>query len=532
MSETESITARSLTLQEPPLSRDQDALQGGEKVDNVSQHPPSDQGHTAGKPSFAQLVGSRPSRQHDPAFLVAFGKGEDDCLDPKEWPLSKRCRVTLVLAAIAFVASLGSSITSPAQEAMAQDFGTSTQIMIFTSSLYVAGFAFGPSMWAPISELLGRRISLAPPLFCLGLFSIGFATSRNVASLFICRFFSGFFGAAPVSNVVAALGDIYKPKPRGVAVSLYSIAVVGGPLLGPLIGAALTEYTWRWTGYLLAILSFVASGLTVVALPEVYGPVLLHRHATKLRKTTGEERWWHPHEDIRIDFKSIVTKHLARPLLMLTTEPMVTCLCLYASFVYSLVYMALQLVALVFARNYMYGSVVATLPFLGMFVGVVAVGLPLTLANQPYYFKMVDMNGGKPVPEARLPPVLGGGVLVTIGLFIFAWTGRGDQPWIAPTIGLSLLGGGFNSVFQNCLNYLVDTYGIYAASASSANTILRSILAACLPFAIEPMFDHLGSAKATSILGAFAGAFIPLPIIFIKFGPELRRRSRLTPKET
>lgn len=79
---------------------------------------------------------------------------------------------------------------------------------------------------------------------------------------------------------------------------------------------------------------------------------------------------------------------------------------------------------------------------------------------------------------------------------------------------------------------LVDTYGIYAASASSANTILRSILGAALPFAIEPMFTNLGSADATTILAAFACAFVPLPVLLFHFGPTLRQKSRMTPKET
>lgn len=34
---------------------------------------------------------------------------------------------------------------------------------------------------------------------------------------------------------------------------------------------------------------------------------------------------------------------------------------------------------------------------------------------------------------------------------------------------------------QQCINFLVDTYGLYAASAVSANTFLRSVLAAGLP---------------------------------------------------
>ena len=70
-------------------------------------------------------------------------------------------------------------------------------------------------------------------MFCLGLVSIGTATSKNAASIFITRFFGGVFGSAPVSNVSAALGDIWSPKARGMAVTFYAVAVVGGPTLGP-----------------------------------------------------------------------------------------------------------------------------------------------------------------------------------------------------------------------------------------------------------------------------------------------------------
>ena len=67
----------------------------------------------------------------------------------------------------------------------------------------------------------------------LGLFSIGTATSKNAASICVTRFFGGVFGSAPVSNVAGALGDIWAPKARGIAVTFYAVAVVGGPTLGP-----------------------------------------------------------------------------------------------------------------------------------------------------------------------------------------------------------------------------------------------------------------------------------------------------------
>lgn len=44
------------------------------------------------------------------------------------------------------------------------------------------------------------------------------------------------------------------------------------------------------------------------------------------------------------------------------------------------------------------------------------------------------------------------------------------NPWIAPVIGLVLTGLGFFTIFQAALNYLVDTFQQYAASAVAANS--------------------------------------------------------------
>ena len=55
------------------------------------------------------------------------------------------------------------------------------------------GFALGPSLWAPISEVYGRKVSILPAVLILGLFSIGTATSKSAASVFVTRFFGGVF---------------------------------------------------------------------------------------------------------------------------------------------------------------------------------------------------------------------------------------------------------------------------------------------------------------------------------------------------
>ncbi len=96
-------------------------------------------------------------------------------------------------------------------------------------------------------------------------------------------------------------------------------------------------------------------------------------------------------------------------------------------------------------------------------------------------------------------------------------------------IALAFIGAGFNAIFQQCLNFLVDTYGQYAASATAANTFLRSVLAAGLPVATQPMLTAMGTGPALSMLGAVATLLIPVPFIFMKYGKQLRKRSHFAP---
>lgn len=298
-----------------------------------------------------------------------------------------------------------------------------------------------------------------------------------------------------------------------------------------MIGAALTvnrHLGWRWTEYIEAIWVFSIVAMTTIFLPESYGPVLLKRRAASLRKSTGNSAYWHPHEKVKLDPKSIVTRHLARPLRMLFLEPMVTCIALYASFVYALLYMTLEVFPIVFAQTRHYSLVVSTLPFLGLFVGVCSSVL-INLANQPRYMRIVDQNGGKPVPEARLPPMLIGGLLFAIGLFWFGWTAAPHFSWVLPTVAAGFIGAGFNVIFQQCINFLVDTYSLYAASAVSANTLLRSLLASAFPLVAKPMFNNLGVGPAMSILGGIACLALPVPLLFMRYGRRLRSMSKFAP---
>lgn len=91
-------------------------------------------------------------------------------------------------------------------------------------------------------------------------------------------------------------------------------------VVGPIVGGFVTQYLgWRWMDWIALILSGVALILSCI-LKETYGPIILQQKAARLRKETGESRWWCRY-DQKASLKELLTVNLSRPFVMAVTEP-------------------------------------------------------------------------------------------------------------------------------------------------------------------------------------------------------------------
>lgn len=445
----------------------------------------------------------------------------------QNWPVKKKIPVAVVLAFVSLTASFGSSMFSAAIDSVARNFGLSSEVGILGVSLYVLGFATGPLLWAPVSELYGRKNPLLLAQFGFSIFQIAVATAKDPQTVFIGRFFGGFFGACPLTVVGAVFADMFNNRQRGLAITLFSMTVFCGPLLSPFIGGFITiSYLgWRWTEYIVAIMGFLGLGLSLLMLEETYPPVILVNKAAELRRRTKNWGIHAKQEEIEIDFRELVEKNLSRPMRMLFTEPIVLLLSIYMAFVYGLLYLFLTFYPIVFQQIHGMNEGVGALPFLGMVVGEVFAGGYMIL-EQPRYNKKLAANNNMPIPEWRLPPVFVGGTLFALGLFWFGWTGySADIPWIAPTLSGLFTGSGIMIIFLQCLNYLIDAYLMFAASAIAANTFMRSLCGAGFPLFATYMIEGMGVQWAGTLLGCVALVLVPLPVFFYYKGPKIRERS-------
>lgn len=463
-------------------------------------------------------------------YVVEF-EGRDDPYHAQNWPLKKKLYTAAMLGYTTLTSAFASSIFSAATPYVAAQFGVSQEVGILGVSFFVLGFATGPTFWAPLSELKGRRLPIVVSMLGFSIFSIACATAKDLQTLLICRFFAGFFGACPLAVVAAVFSDMFDNATRGVAITIFSMAVFTGPLLAPFVGGFIVQsyLGWRWTMYLVAIMGFFAFGLDLLFFQETYPPVILVAKAAELRRRTKNWGIHAKQEEIEVDLRELVQKNFTRPMRLLFREPIVTLISIYMAFIYGLLYLFLTAYPLVFTGVHGFNAGQSGLAFFGMVIGQLIAGTAV-LIMQPAYQRKLAANNGVPVPEWRLPIVIVGGVFFAAGIFWFGWSGyREDIHWAVPAASGVFTGFGLMAIFLQSLNYLVDAYLMFAASAIAGNTFLRSLCGAGFPLFASYMFKGMGIQYASTLLGCVAAALVPIPVCFYLYGHKLRAKSSFAP---
>lgn len=271
--------------------------------------------------------------------------------------------------------------------------------------------------------------------------------------------------------------------------------------------------------------------IDVFVICESYEPVLLARKAGRLRAASGN---WALHAEFeewsqRVTMKYYIRKFAIRPFIMLAT-PISFFISVYASFIFGVFYASLAAFPVIYEEGRGWNKLVGTFPFFALLVGI-AIGSLVVALNQRYYNTQYKASGGKVVPEARLLSMMFGSFFFAAGLFVLGWTAE-KEAWIASFTGIALIGYGFFAIFQSALNYLVDAFKTYGASAIAANTFLRSTFTAIFPLFIEPMYHRLGTPWATSVFGFFATILIPIPFVLYAYGERIRTRGRFSREVT
>src|SRR5271170_3676707 len=129
-------------------------------------------------------------RKKELTYIVEF-EGPDDPLNPLNWPVWRKIWATVLLSLTTFVVTFASSVFSSALKVVAIEFNVSDEVATLGTSLFVVGFAVGPlvssptyntnyQIWAPMSELFGRKWPLLLSYAVFGIMQIPVAVAQNI----------------------------------------------------------------------------------------------------------------------------------------------------------------------------------------------------------------------------------------------------------------------------------------------------------------------------------------------------------------
>lgn len=131
-----------------------------------------------------------------------------------------------------FSVTFASSVYASSIEEIKQRFDVSGSVATLGLSLFVLGFAVGPLIWAPMSEMYGRKSIYVISFMAYTAFSVAAACSPNIASLLVLRFFASAFGSSSMTNTGGVIADMFSKAERGLATGMF----VTAPFLGPALG--------------------------------------------------------------------------------------------------------------------------------------------------------------------------------------------------------------------------------------------------------------------------------------------------------
>ncbi len=120
-----------------------------------------------------------------------------------------------------------------------------------------------------LSRLFGRKNYLLASIGMFTASSLLCGSAWSLRSLIIFRIIQGIGGGAlqPLSQSI--LLEVFPPSQHGMAMALFGIGIMFGPIIGPLLGGWITDnWSWRWIFYINVPIGVVSILLTLLIIKD------------------------------------------------------------------------------------------------------------------------------------------------------------------------------------------------------------------------------------------------------------------------
>ena len=254
--------------------------------------------------------------------------------------------------------------------------------------------------------------------------------------------------------------------------------------------------------------------------------LLLIHQVSRLRQATSMDDLCPLNPDHMPNLRTFGRHAIFRPIYLFFTEPIIFMVSIMSGIAFALIYLFTEAMPLIY-ELFNFSAESASLPFLAIGIGLMT-GI-LTRVLDSRILQNHQREGRTIAPEHKLLGFTVGAPVLAGALWWFAWT---IPPyvrhlhWLVSTIALVFIGYALNEFDTVLAGYLADSYLSYAASGFATMALLRACSSATFPLFASQMFIGLGANIAVSVLAALATVFCVVPWLFIKYGEQIRARSK------
>ncbi|KAI0541533.1 MFS transporter [Xylaria digitata] len=460
---------------------------------------------------------------------------DGDVENPMEWPAAYKWSIVFLLSFMAFTVTFTCISVVPIASQIVSDLDNghvskSSSVLLVT--IWELGEAAGPLLIAPLSEVFGRYpvMNGANVLFIL---ATALAAVSQSTPLFIGA--RALIGLSVASNVLgpAIVGDMFVSEQRGSAISFIALAPLIGGSLGPAIGGAIAEtFGWRWVLWLSVCLALACELVFFTFFRETYKVAVLRQRAARLRKETGNPKLRTAFDmDDRKSSAHKIWECAVRPAIVLSGSSVLQVLSLHGALSFSYYYVFSTTLPEILQELYGLSAAATGLAFISFSIGSAISVILLNILLDKIYVKLRDQHKGAGAPEYRLPIAIFGAFGLPLMICAYGWVSQMRLPLPVLLSVVGVLGGALMFVYLPLNAYVVDAFGLYAASGMTAIIVTRCLMSTVLPLATDPLVTRLGWGLGISVLGGIGLVLTPIPVLVFRYGSRWRQLSKYTKDE-
>lgn len=162
-------------------------------------------------------------------------------------PAANRWLITLAVSSGAFMGALDASITYVALPEIRGSLGATLAESTWMNTSFIIATAVVLPLTGFVSRQLGQKRTYLLSLALFTVSSLLCGACRSLLALAVCRGLQGVAMGILSPAAQAILQQLFPPRQRGMAMAIFTMMIVVGPAVGPVLGGVIiSRFQWPW----------------------------------------------------------------------------------------------------------------------------------------------------------------------------------------------------------------------------------------------------------------------------------------------